>query len=158
MMDTSAFPIVGVAVSSNQRSLAELSDFVIYDAAPQLRIIPGVYRVDLAGAKVREYALVIDPAALTAHHLDLAAVETAVRSATTVTAVGQARDGPQLTLAVVRGAGAEPQALRDIVVAQDRGTPVALGAVAHVEPDLPPAVADSRRSSSGSHADRAGTP
>ena len=136
LLDTSAFPIVGVAVSSKQLSLAELSDFVIYDAAPQLRIIPGVYRVDLAGAKVREYALVIDPAALTAHHLDLAAVETAVRSATTVSAVGQAHDGPQLTLAVVRGAGSEPQDLLEVAIAQDGATPVRLGAVAHVEPDL----------------------
>ena len=136
LLDTSAFPIVGVAVSSTARSLADVSDLVIYEAAPALRTIPGVYRVDLDGAKVREYALTVDPAALAAHHLDLAAVEAAVRGANIVAAAGRVRDGHQLTLAVVRGAGTEPQALPDVVVAHDRGTPVTLGAVARIEPSL----------------------
>ena len=52
LLDTSAFPIVGVAVTLRQhRDLAQLSDFVIYEAAPQLRTIPGVYRVELNGAQ-----------------------------------------------------------------------------------------------------------
>jgi len=95
LLDTSAFPIIGVAVSTTQHTLGELSDFAIYEAAPQLKTIPGVFRVDLEGAKVREYTLVVDPAALAAHHLDLAAVEAAVRSATTVSAAGQTRDDHQ---------------------------------------------------------------
>src|SRR5262249_33893139 len=32
LLDTSAFPIVGVAVTSRERTLAEVSDFVIYEA------------------------------------------------------------------------------------------------------------------------------
>src|SRR5262245_21739163 len=57
LLDTAAFPIVQVAVSAPQRGLAALSDFTIYEVAPQLRTIPGVYRVELSGAKVREYDL-----------------------------------------------------------------------------------------------------
>lgn len=136
LLDTSAFPIVGVAVSAPNGSLAQLSDFVIYDAAPQFRTIPGVYRVDLDGAKVREYALVVDPPALAAHRLDLAAVEAAVRSSNLVAAAGQARDGHELVLTVVRGAAAAPQGLLDVVVSQEEGTPVTLGAVARLEPSL----------------------
>lgn len=136
LLDTSAFPIINVAVSSSVHGVADLSDLARYEIAPQLRAIAGVYRVDLQGAKVREYALVVDPAALAAHHLDLAAVATAVRGATVVGAAGQARDGHQLALAVVRGAASEPSALRDIVVAQDGSTPVTLAAVAHVEPSV----------------------
>ncbi len=136
LLDTSAFPIVGVAISSSTRTMAELSDFVIYDAAPQLRTIPGVYRVELNGAKDREYDLTVDPAALTAHHLDLAAVEDAVRSANLVAAAGRARDGHQLTLAVVRGPGTEPEALDDVVVRATGGIPVTVGALARVEPGL----------------------
>ena len=89
MLDTSAFPIVGIAVTSQQRTLAQLSDFVIYEAAPQLRTIPGVYRVELNGAKVREYALTVDPTALVQHRLDLAAIETAVRNANVIAAGGR---------------------------------------------------------------------
>ena len=133
LLDTSAFPIVGVAVSAPQRGLAALSDFAIYEVAPQLRTIPGVYRVELSGAKIREYDLTVDPAALAAHHLDLAAVEAAVRSANTVAAVGEVRDGQRLSLTVVRGTATAPQALLDVVVARDQGVPVPLGALARID-------------------------
>ena len=136
MLDTSAFPIVGIAVTSQQRTLAQLSDFVIYEAAPQLRTIPGVYRVELNGAKLREYALTVDPAALVPHHLDLAAVESAVRNSNVIAAGGQVRDGYHLALTVVRGQGTDPEGLLNVVVAEDHGTPVRLASVAHVEPSL----------------------
>ena len=135
-LDTSAFPIVGVAVTSTQRSLPQLSDFVIYEAAPLLRTVPGVYRVELNGAKIREYALTVDPVALAQHHLDLAAVEAAVRNATVIAASGRVRDGYQLTLTVVRGQGSAPGSLLDIVVAEDHGIPVTLGAVARIDASL----------------------
>jgi len=136
MLDTSAFPILGIAVSSTQRTLAQTSDFVIYEAAPQLRTIPGVYRVELNGAKLREYALTVDPTALLQHRLDLAAVEAAVRSSNVIAAGGQVRDGYHLTLTVVRGQGTEPEGLLNVVVAEDRGTPVRLADVARIEPTL----------------------
>jgi len=136
MLDTSAFPIVGIAVTSQQRTLAQLSDFAIYEAAPQLRTIPGVYRVELSGAKVREYALTIDPAALVQHRLDLAAVETAVRNSNVIAAGGQVRDGYQLALTVVRGQGIDPQGLLNVVVAEDHGTPVRLGDIGRIEASL----------------------
>jgi CzcA family heavy metal efflux pump len=136
LLDTSAFPIVGVAVTSRQRTLAELSDFVIYEATPQLRTIPGVYRVELNGAKVREYALTVDPERLVAHRLELETVEKAVREANVIVAGGQVRDGYHLVLTVVHGAGARTDTLTDIVVAEDKGTPVRLGDVARVESAL----------------------
>ena len=108
LLDTSAFPIVGVAVTSRQRTLAELSDFVIYEAVPQLRTIPGVYRVELNGAKIREYALTVDPERLVAHRLELGTVERAVRDANVIIAGGQVRDGyhPVLTVVHARRRGA----------------------------------------------------
>ncbi|MGD0948729.1 MAG: efflux RND transporter permease subunit [Candidatus Binatia bacterium] len=136
LLDTSAFPIVGIAVTSHERSLAELSDFVIYEAAPRMRTIPGVYRVELNGAKIREYALTVDPVALTQHHLDLAAVEAAVHNANLIAASGQVRDGYQLALTVVRGQGGEPASLLSVVVAEDHGIPVTLGDIAGIESSL----------------------
>jgi CzcA family heavy metal efflux pump len=136
LLDTSAFPIVGIAVTSPERSLAELSDFVIYEAAPRMRTIPGVYRVELNGAKIREYALTVDPVALTQHHLNLAAVEAAVRNANLIAASGQVRDGYHLALTVVRGQGSEPASLSSVVVAEDRGIPITLGDVARIDASL----------------------
>ncbi len=136
ILDTSAFPIVGIAVSSQQRSLAQLSDFVIYEAAPQFRTIDGVYRVELNGAKIREYALTINPLALVQHHLDLNAVETAVRNANVIAAGGHVRDNYHLALTVVHGEGAELDSLLNVVVAEDHGIPVTLGDIARVEASL----------------------
>ncbi|HVM95243.1 MAG TPA: efflux RND transporter permease subunit, partial [Candidatus Acidoferrales bacterium] len=136
MLDTSAFPVVGIAVSSSQVDLARLSDFVSYEAAPQLRTIPGVYRVELSGARLREYSLTVDPAALIRHHLDLDAVAQAVRQANIVAAGGRVRDGYQLTLTVVRGEAVEPAKLLDVVVAEDGSTAVRLGDVARVDASL----------------------
>jgi CzcA family heavy metal efflux pump len=135
-LDTSAFPIIDIAVSSSERTLADVSDLARYEIAPQLRTIAGVYRVDLQGAKVREYAVIVDPDALTARHLDLAAIENAIRNASIVAPAGQVRDGHQLALAVVRGAATEANRLLDVVVAQDGTTPVTLAAIAHVEPSV----------------------
>jgi CzcA family heavy metal efflux pump len=136
MLDTSAFPMIGLAVTSQQRTLAQMSDFVIYEAAPQLRTIPGVYRVELNGAKLREYALTVDPAALVQHHLTLTAVETAVRNSNVIAAGGHVRDGYHLTLTVIRGQGTDPDGLLNVVVTEDHGTPVRLADVARIEPSL----------------------
>lgn len=133
LLDTSAFPIVGIAVTSRERSLAQTSDFVIYEAAPQFRTLPGVYRVELSGAKIREYALTVDPAAMVAHRLDLATVEDAVRKANVIAAGGEVRDGYQLVLTVVQGHGTGVQSLDDIIVADDRDMPVRLGDIARIE-------------------------
>ncbi len=136
LLDTSAFPIVGVAVTSARHDLGTLSDLVIYEVAPALRTIPGVYRVDLNNAKLREYAVTVDPAALAAHRLDLTAVESAVGDGTTIAAAGQGVDGHELVLAVVRGPAAGPAALADLVVATRDAATVPLAAVAHVSPAL----------------------
>jgi CzcA family heavy metal efflux pump len=136
LLDTSAFPIVGVAVTSQQRTLAQMSDFVIYEAAPQMRTIPGVYRVELNGAKIREYTLTVDPAALVQHRLDLAQVETAIHNASQIAAAGFVRDGYHLALSVVEGQGTNPTALLDVVVAEDHGVPVTLRDIASIESSL----------------------
>ncbi len=136
LLDSSAFPIVGVAVSSTQRSLAQLSDFVLYEAAPQLRTIPGVYRVELNGAKVREYTLTVDPEALVQHRLELSQVESALHDANIIAAGGRVHDGYQLTLVVVRGQATEPTTLLDTVVTEDQGVPVTLRQVARLDSSL----------------------
>jgi CzcA family heavy metal efflux pump len=133
LLDTSTFPILAIAVTSKQRSLAELSDFAIYEAAPELRSIPGVQRVELNGAKIREYSLTVNPDALVRHRLELGSVEAAVRKANLIGGGGSVRDGPQLVLTVVDGGGTTLLSLPKIVVAQDQGIPVTLGEVATIE-------------------------
>lgn len=136
LLDTSAFPIISVAVTSPQRTLGELSDVATYVVAPQLRTIAGVYRVDLDNAKQREYAITVDPAALAAQRLDVGAVETAVQDGTTIAAAGQGVDGHELLLTVVRGPGSAPTGLADLVVATRGAATVPLSSVATIAPAL----------------------
>lgn len=133
LLDTSAFPILGIAVTSKQRSLAELSDTVLYEVAPRLRTVPGVYRVELNGVKTREYALTLDPAAIVRHRIDLASIEAAVQGSNAVSAVGQVRDEHQLVLAVVHGEGTTVESLGSVVVKRQGGAPVTLGDVARID-------------------------
>jgi CzcA family heavy metal efflux pump len=133
LLDTSAFPIVGVAMTSQSRPIGQLSDLAIYEVAPRLRTVPGVYRVELNGAKVREYALTVDPQELVAHRLDLATVEAAIREANQIVAAGNVESGHQLVLTIVDGKASTPRTLLDTVVSQRAGVPVRLGEVARIE-------------------------
>jgi CzcA family heavy metal efflux pump len=133
LMDTSAFPIIGIAVTSKQRTLAEISDMVLYEAAPRLRTVPGVYRVELNGAKIREYSLTLDPETLVRHRLDLASVEAAIRASNTIAAVGQVRDEHELVLTVSHGQGTTPESLASVVLKRQSGVPVTLGDVAEIQ-------------------------
>jgi CzcA family heavy metal efflux pump len=132
LLDTSAFPIIGIAVTSKTRTLAEISDTVLYEIAPRLRTVAGVYRVEPTGAKVREYALTLDPAALVRHRLDLATIEAAVRASNTISSVGQVRDEHQLVLTVMQGQGTTLDTLGSVVVKRQQGVPVTLGDLAEI--------------------------
>src|SRR5882724_5620934 len=131
-LDSSAFPVVGIAVSTRTRSLAEISDFVPYEAAPELRSLPGVYRVEAKGAKVREYAVTLDPVALAQHKLALPAIESAIQGATEITAAGRIRDGYQLVLASVSGRASDARSLLDVAIPTPQG-PVTLGRIASID-------------------------
>jgi multidrug efflux pump subunit AcrB len=133
LMDTSAFPIIGIAVTSKQRTLAEISDMVLYEAAPRLRTVPGVYRVELNGAKTREYSLTLDPGALVRHRLDLASIEAAIRASNAIAAVGQIRDEHELVLTVSHGQGTTPESLASVVLKRQGGVPLTLGDVAEIQ-------------------------
>ena len=116
----------------------ELSDFVIYEAAPQLRTIPGV----LPGRAQRRQ----DPrvrADRRSRRRWCSIVSTSPRSrprcadANIIAAGGQVRDGHQS--GADRGARRghrRRRRLLDVVVAEDDGIPVRLADVARVEPSL----------------------
>ena len=133
LLETSVFPILTIGVSSQRRPLPEVSDFVRYELAPELRMIPGVQRVEFDGAQIKEYRLAIDPQALLFHKLDLSTVEAAVRGANVIASSGAVQDGHQLVLTVVEGDGTQLGSLDRIVVGEDGGIPVTLESIAHVE-------------------------
>jgi multidrug efflux pump subunit AcrB len=61
-----AFPIIGVSLTSPQRTVTELWEIARYELKPRFLRIPGVARVDLVGGRTPEYHVIVDPARLQA--------------------------------------------------------------------------------------------
>src|SRR6478672_10456290 len=57
----SAFPILGVSLTSPRRTGMELWEIGRYEIKPRFLRIPGVARVDLVGGQTPEYHVVVDP-------------------------------------------------------------------------------------------------
>ena len=74
----SAFPIIGVSLTSPRRDITELWETARYDIKPRLLRIPGVARVDLVGGRTPEYHVVVDPVKLRAANLSLQQVADAL--------------------------------------------------------------------------------
>jgi multidrug efflux pump subunit AcrB len=68
----SAFPITGISLTSNSRSLTDLWETAQYNIKPRFLRIPGVARVDLVGGRTPEYHVVVDPTRLQAMNIGLA--------------------------------------------------------------------------------------
>src|SRR5262249_50653447 len=74
----SAFPIIGVSLTSPTRDPMELWEIARYDLKPRFLRIPGVARVDLVGGRVPEYHVIVDPLKLQASGLGLGQVSQAL--------------------------------------------------------------------------------
>ena len=62
----SAFPIIGVSLTSATRDITHLWETARYDLKPRFLRIPGVARVDLVGGRATEYHVIVDPLRLQA--------------------------------------------------------------------------------------------
>src|SRR5258705_7278146 len=63
------FPVTGYSLTSNTRDEASLRDIATYTIRPRLARLPGVAIVGVAGGKVREFHVTIDPDRLVAHNV-----------------------------------------------------------------------------------------
>ncbi len=67
----SAFPIIGISLTSTNRDLMSLWETANYKLKPLFLQIPGVAKVELTGGQVPEYHVIVDPLKLQAAHLSL---------------------------------------------------------------------------------------
>src|SRR5215813_4697382 len=63
------FPVVGYSLTSEKRDEATLRDLATYVVRPQLARLPGVAIVGVAGGKVKEFHVTIDPERITAQNV-----------------------------------------------------------------------------------------
>ncbi len=128
----SAFPIIGISLTSNQRSITELWEVARYDLNPRFLRIKGVARVNLVGGRVPEYHVVVDPAKLESFHLTLDQVSRALVETNQFTSAGMHEENRQLYLAVVDNRVRRPGEIENVVVGWSGKSPVYIRDVATV--------------------------
>src|SRR5213080_2347346 len=143
------FPVVGYSLTSDSRDEASLRDIATYIIRPRLSRLPGIATVGVAGGKLREFHVIIDPDRLVAHNVSAQQVVDAVHSSNIIVSPGLIDENHQLELALISGQAKKPQELNSIVVATVNNAPVMLADVATigagVEPQYTMVTADGHR-------------
>ena len=117
----SVFPILSYNVEGGDP--ATLYDIARYRIRPVISRVPGVGRVDVQGADIREIEVIVDPARLAGLGLAYDDVATAIRQATGVQAVGRVAADYRQYLIVTDQEAHAPAEIGDVIV----GTPAGAG-------------------------------
>src|SRR5256714_121308 len=132
------FPVTGYSLTSDRRDLASLRDIASYTIRPRLARLPGIAVVGVAGGKVREYHVRVDPQRLASHGVSAQQVVDAVHNSNVIASPGLIEENHQLELALISGQAKEPVELNSIVVANVNGAPVTVADVATVGEGVEP--------------------
>jgi len=128
----SAFPILGVSLTSPTRPLTELWETARYNLKLRFLRIPGVARVDIVGGRTPEYHVIVDPLRLAAAHLTLSQITEALTANTFVAPAGMHEENHTLYLTVVDGRVHSIKDIEDFVVNSAEGHPVRIRDFAEV--------------------------
>ena len=129
----SAFPIIGVSLTSPRRSITELWETARYDIKPRFLRIPGVARVDLVGGRTPEYHVIVDPMKLQSANLSLQQVTTALDENNLIVPAGLHEEDYTLYLTVVDGRVHDIADIENLTVAVVNDHPVRIRDFARVE-------------------------
>ena len=129
----SAFPIIGVSLTSPTRDITALWESARYNLKPRFLRIPGVARVDLVGGRTPEYHIVVDPLRLQASGLGLAQVADALVKNNLISPAGLHEEDYTLYLTVVDGRMKTPEDIENLTVGVVGGRPVSVKEFARVE-------------------------
>lgn len=129
----SAFPIIGVSLTSATRDITSLWETARYELKPRFLRIPGVARVDLVGGRTPEYHVIVDPVRLQAAHLSLPQVTDAFLKNNLVAPTGMHDEDHTLYLTVVDGRVHGIDDIENFTVTVLNGRPVRVQDFARVE-------------------------
>ena len=102
-MNTSIFPILGYALTSDTDSQASLWELAEYTLKPALIRIPGIAQVQIQGGRQREFQVRLDPAALEGRKLTARDVVEAIKKNNDVESAGLLESNHELYLSLVDG-------------------------------------------------------
>jgi len=129
----SAFPIIGVSLTSPTRDITALWETARYNLKLRFLRIPGVARVDLVGGRTPEFHVIVDPVRLQAARLGLTQITDALAKNNLVAPTGMLEENHTLYLSVVDGRLHSIAEIEALIVAVVDGTPVRVRDVARVE-------------------------
>jgi CzcA family heavy metal efflux pump len=135
----SAFPIIGISLTSSNRDIMDLWDTANYKIKPQLLQIPGVAKVELVGGHVPEFHVIVDPVKLQAAHLSLQDVSDALQKNNLVAPAGMMEENYHLYLTTVDGRVHSQEDIGSIVIVAHDNHPVQIKDVARIERGPAPA-------------------
>jgi HAE1 family hydrophobic/amphiphilic exporter-1 len=131
--DTTAIPVLTLAVSSDRRDLREVTELARKQVLEPLQGVAGVGQIQLLGGRKRAFNVHLDADALAAQGLSIQQVRQAIEQQNLELPGGRleasGREEVLRTMARVEDAGE----LRRLVVADRQNAPVTLGMIAEVE-------------------------
>ncbi|MGH7996539.1 MAG: efflux RND transporter permease subunit [Opitutaceae bacterium] len=129
----SAFPIIGVSLTSSTRNLMSLWDTGEYTLKPRFLQIPGVASVEIVGGRTPEYHVIVDPRRLQAAGLALSDVTGALNANNVLSPAGMIEQNYHLYLTTVDGRVHSASGIGNLVVAVRNGHPIRIADVARVQ-------------------------
>ncbi|HXB54653.1 MAG TPA: efflux RND transporter permease subunit [Vicinamibacteria bacterium] len=127
-MNTSVFPVLGYALTSDSRAGAELWDLAEFGLKPRLIRIPGVSQVQIQGGRRREFQVRLDAQGLAGRKLSPADVVDAIRKNNQIQSAGLIEQNHELYLSLVDGRARGLATLSQIAIpVPGGGVPVRLG-------------------------------
>ena len=138
----SAFPIIGISLTSSNRNLMDLWETANYELKPLFLQIPGVAKVEILGGHVPEYHVIVDPLKMQAAGLGLADVSDALTKNNLVAPAGMIEENYHLYLTTLDGRVRSPDDIGRVVITVRDRHPICVRDVARVERGPAPAFTD----------------
>jgi CzcA family heavy metal efflux pump len=138
----SAFPIIGISLTSSNRDTMDLWETANYQLKPVFLQIPGVAKVEIIGGHVPEFHVIVDPLKLQSAGLGLHEVSDALTKNNVVAPAGMIEENYHLYLTTVDGRVHSPDDIGNVVIAVRGSHPICVRDVARVERGPAPAFTD----------------
>ena len=136
LLTTGTFPILDLSLSSRVRNLTELTDVAFYDLVPSLHRIAGVFRVDMVGAKYREFVVRLDPVRMLANGLTGDQVVSGLKQANVIASAGRVLDEHRMLLTIVTGDLHSSEQLLAVPITTVNNHPIYVRDIASVDPGI----------------------
>jgi CzcA family heavy metal efflux pump len=135
----SAFPIIGISLTSSNRDLMDLWETANYQLKPLFLQIPGVAKVELVGGHVPEFHVIVDPLKLHAAGLGLADVSETLAKNNLIAPAGMIEENYHLYLTTLDGRVHSPDEIGNLVIVVRANHPIPVRDVARIERGPAPA-------------------